>query len=191
MDQPPLGEPHRGMLWRHLSASGHDACTVVDAGRGWHIKGASAFESDRGIAHLTYDVQCDAGWQTLRATVEGTVGGREVSHHIRRMSNGTWMLDHVVQPQLANCADLDLAFTPATNTIAIRRLDLDMGASAIVQSAWLDVVGEEFSVLEQQYERISNHQYRYRSPRFAFEATIRVNDFGLVVDYPDLFTQAA
>lgn len=190
MAQPPLGELDRSMLWRHLGASGHDACTVVEAGRGWHIKGAAAFESERGIAHLTYDVQCDAGWQTLRATVEGTVGGRDVSHHIRRMTNGTWVLDHVVQPQLMDCVDIDLAFTPATNTIAIRRLDLDMGATATVQSAWLDVVGEEFSVLEQHYERISNHQYRYRAPRFAFEATIRVNDFGLVVDYPDLFTKA-
>lgn len=55
--------------------------------------------------------------------------------------------------------------------------------------ALLSTRGAEFSVLEQQYERVSNHQYRYRSARFGFEATIRVNDFWLIVDYPGLFEE--
>lgn len=129
MTHPPPSELDSSMWWRHLSVAGHDACTFVDAGRGWYIKGAAAFESERGIAHLTYDVQCNARRQTLRETVAGTLGGLELSHQVRRMANGTSMLNHLVQPQLASWADVDLAFTPARNTIAIRRLDLDLGTA--------------------------------------------------------------
>ncbi|MBC8087120.1 MAG: putative glycolipid-binding domain-containing protein [Phycisphaerae bacterium] len=139
------------------------------------------------MTHLKYEIHCNASWQTQRASVQGMVGDREVDHRIRRTASGIWTLGHIVQPQLANCTDLDLGFTPATNTIAIRRLGLVMGAFADVRSAWLDVVGDEFSVLEQRYSRESNHLYRYESERFDYQATLRVNDFGLVSEYPGLW----
>jgi uncharacterized protein len=177
----------QSILWRRIDAPGHDACTVAPEGRGWRVQGAAAFRSERGVAHLHYDIHCNANWQTQRATVHGMVGDREIDHRIRRTVSGVWTLDHVTQPQLANCTDLDLGFTPATNTIAIRRLALDMGAFADVRSAWLDVIADEFNVLEQRYMRDSNHLYRYESARFDYRATLRVNDFGLVTEYPELW----
>jgi uncharacterized protein len=179
----------QSILWRRIDAPGHDACTVAAAGHGWRIQGAAAFQSENGVAHLKYEVHCNAQWQTQRATIQGVVGDREIDHRVRRTSNGIWTLNHITQPQLAHCSDLDLALTPATNTIAIRRLALDMGAFAEVRTAWLDVVGDEFSVLEQRYTRESNHHYRYDSARFDFHATLRVNDFGLVTDYPGLWVR--
>lgn len=177
----------QSILWRRTDSPGHDACHVSPAGHGWRIQGAAAFHSERGVANLMYDVHCSAEWLTQHALIQGRVGDRDVEHRIRRTASGIWTLNHIAQPQLANCTDLDIGFTPATNTIAIRRLSLDMGAFADVRSAWLDVVGDEFSVLEQRYTRESNHLYRYEAKRFNFQATLRVNDFGLISEYPGLW----
>ncbi|MBC8090105.1 MAG: putative glycolipid-binding domain-containing protein, partial [Phycisphaerae bacterium] len=108
----------QSILWRRTDAPGHDACTVWPEGRGWRIHGAAVFWSERGVTHLKYEIHCNASWQTLRASVQGMVGDREVDHRIRRTASGIWTLGHIAQPQLANCTDLDLGFTPATNTIA-------------------------------------------------------------------------
>lgn len=179
------------MLWRRVDVPGHDACTMAPSGHGWSIRGAAAFQSEKGVAHLRYDVHVNAEWLTQSADISGVVGERDVDYHIRRTAKGVWLLNHLAQPDLGDCTDLDLGFTPATNTIAIRRLALDMGAGTELRSAWLDVVGDEFSPLPQRYSRESNHRYAYESSRFNFQATLRVNDFGFITDYPGLWVAEA
>lgn len=45
--------------------------------------------------------------------------------------NGHWTTDTVEpQPDLGGCVDIDLTATPLTNTVPIRRLRLQPGASA-------------------------------------------------------------
>ena len=40
-------------------------------------------------------------------------------------------------PEYSDCVDVDLSFTPATNTLPIRRLGLDIGEEAEIHVAWL------------------------------------------------------
>jgi hypothetical protein len=42
---------------------------------------------------------------------------------------------------MAGCVNIDLNFSPSTNLLPIRRLDLSVGASAIVRAAWLRFPG--------------------------------------------------
>jgi uncharacterized protein len=77
---------------------------------------------------------------------------------------------------------VDLAVTPATNTLPIRRLDLQIGHSASVTAAWIRFPELEIQPLSQRYTRLAKNTYRYESdPGFSTE--IRVDDLGLVTYY--------
>ena len=88
---------------------------------------------------------------------------------------------------MAGCFDIDLAFSPSTNTLPIRRLSLATGASASVRAAWLTSPDFALQSLDQVYHRVDPATYRYKSGGGAFRALLRVNPAGLVVSYPELW----
>ena len=61
-------------------------------------------------------------------------------------------------PEYSDCVDVDLSFTPATNTLPIRRLGLDIGEEAEIHVAWL--VWPELTVqpVLQRYTRLAEIQ---------------------------------
>jgi hypothetical protein len=106
-----------------------------------------------------------------------------------------WMIadagDRSVRPDLIDCIDIDLGFTPATNVLPIMRLDLAIGSAADVAAAWVKF--PEFTVerLDQRYTRLSEHTFLYESAGGSFRRELTVNEFGLVIDYPDFWRAEA
>jgi hypothetical protein len=92
-------------------------------------------------------------------------------------------------PGLADCVDVDLSFTPATNTLPIRRLGLEIGDEAEIRVAWL--VWPELTVrpVRQRYARIARDRYRYTQDDF--EAVLTVDEEGLVLEYEGLWRAIA
>lgn len=45
----------------------------------------------------------------------------------------------------------------------------------------------KLELLEQTYERIGSNKYFYESANGAFQTEIETDDFGIVVNYPDLW----
>jgi hypothetical protein len=141
------------ILWQRLDTPGHDACTIGRHDTGWRLCGSAVFRHDVGPARLTYQVVCDTEWRTLSGRVEGWLGDRPVTFRIARMSEDGWTLNGLTAPNLEACADLDLGFTPATNVLPIRRLELAEGQAADAPAAWLDVSAGTLALLHQRYER--------------------------------------
>jgi uncharacterized protein len=119
--------------------------------------------------------------------VSGWLGERPVEFGIARTIEGVWTLNGVTVPGLDASADLDLGFTPATNTLQIRRLGLPVGRSADAPAAWLDVSAGTLVVLPQRYERRSDATYWYEAPRFGYAALLEVTPAGFVRRYPGLW----
>ena len=111
-------------LWRRLDTPGHDACVVQRSSRGWRLSGRAVFLLDHSPCQLSYEVDCDTDWHSRTAKVEGWIGGDQVKVSITTLPEDRWSLNGVEQPFVAGCIDVDLGFTPATNLIALRRLDL-------------------------------------------------------------------
>jgi hypothetical protein len=90
---------------------------------------------------------------------------------------------------LAGALDIDLGFTPATNTLPIRRLALTVGASAPVQSAWLRFPELRLEPLHQTYNREAERVFHYRAlvDGEPFEAQLDTDRFGRVVRYEGLW----
>ena len=89
--------------------------------------------------------------------------------------------------QRGRLLDVDLGFTPASNTNAIRRLDLRIGASAETTALWLDTDDWTLKPLHQIYTRTGPNRYDYASPQHDYRATLVTDDFGAVLTYPALW----
>ena len=116
----------RTIAWERLDGPGRDVCTLRQTLEGWELEGAADFELDAQPASLRYEVRCSSDFRSLGGRVSGSLGSRSVALEISR-SGESWALNGVDAPGLAECVDLDLGFTPATNWLPIRRLELADG----------------------------------------------------------------
>ena len=176
-------------LWRRLDLPGHEACRVIALESGWRIVGTAVFLYERQACRLDYTISCDAIWRTLTAKVSGWVGEGVIEVEVLREPSGDWRLNGRDCPEVAGCIDIDLNFSPFTNTLPIHRLDLKIGETAPVRAAWLRFPSFALEPLEQSYERLDNNMYRYESGGGRFVARVGVDDHGIVTDYGDIWVR--
>ncbi|MGH7311270.1 MAG: putative glycolipid-binding domain-containing protein, partial [Candidatus Rokuibacteriota bacterium] len=151
------------ILWRRLDQPGHESARLRAHPFGWQLGGTAVFAHDGQPCRLDYGVVCDAAWRTVSGTVAGWVGSETVEITIAVDAARRWWLNGHECPGAAGCTDLDLNFSPSTNLLPIRRLDLAAGAEAEVRAAWLRFPGFSLEPLAQIYRRIDVTTYRYES----------------------------
>jgi hypothetical protein len=140
---------------------------------------------DLGPVRLEYAVELDTAW-VFRALRLRSSGGRELD--VSR-DDGVWRVDGADRPDLADAVDVDLSFSPFTNTLPIRRLDLAVETAADIVTAYVDGATFEVSPDPQRYTRLAADRYVYESRDGDFHREISVDADGFVVDYPGLFAR--
>lgn len=112
-------------------------------------------------------------------------GGRRLELAV---AGDRWYVNGREEAAVRGCVDLDLGWSPSTNTLPIRRLNLPVGhSSGVLRMAWVRFPGLTVEALPQEYLRKSEHVYRYTSRGGAFSADLEVDDEGLVLDYPGVW----
>lgn len=182
---------NESVLWRGFLLPGHEACRLFSQDSQWHLEGTAVFSHEQRPCRLGYRIVCDMSWRTLSADVEGWVGNTIVNTQIKKDEKGHWWLNEVEQPDVIGCIDIDLNFSPSTNLIPIRRLDLPVGEAAEVKAAWLRFPSFRLELLPQKYRRLGGTTYRYESAGGQFVAELKVNPSGFVVDYPGIWQAEA
>lgn len=172
------------VLWRRLDQPGHEAARLVFHKPFWQLTGNAVFAHEGQPCRLEYLVVCDGGWRTSHARVVGWVGEKRIHHELWVDAERRWKVNGTACPGLAGCVDLDLAFSPSTNSIPIRRLDLAPGEEAEVRAAWLGFPEFDLEPLVQVYRRMRNGIYHYESAGGSFVTDLEVNPAGLIVRYP-------
>jgi len=156
---------------------------------GWRLTGEVKAGQTGLAARLCYAIDCDPGWRTRSAVIEGEAGGLPVRFALSADGEGRWACDGAPAPTLDGALDIDLGFTPATNTLPIRRLDLAVGGQAPVRSAWLRFPELRLEPLEQLYTREAERRFRYHAlvDGEPFVARLDTDVFGRVVYYEGLW----
>lgn len=175
------------ILWRRVDQPGHESARVARVGHGWELAGTAVFAHDGQPCCLSYRVECDAEWRTVRTTVSGWIGDRSIDVLITVGADGVWRIDEEEVPALVGCVDVDLNFSPSTNLLPIRRLNLAVGGRAEVRAAWLRFPSFALEPLEQAYTRTGERTYRYESAGGAFVRDLDVDEAGFVTRYPDFW----
>lgn len=179
------------ILWRGLILPGHEACRLYSLDSHWHLAGTAVFSYDQRPYKLDYHVVCDANWNTLSATVTGWLGDHPLDIALSVDADRRWRVNGIELPAVAGCVDIDLNFSPSTNLIPIRRLDLAVGQSAEVSAAWMKFPSFQLQPLQQLYWRLDETTYRYESAGGSFTADLQVNPAGFVTDYPGVWQAEA
>jgi hypothetical protein len=169
------------VLWQ-ASDGGSEVCVLERAGRGWRLRGTVLTHEVKLPIELRYAVTVDSAWATTDVEVLVAFAGgdpRELAE-----LGGLWA-GTARPPEYRDCVDVDLSFTPATNTLPIRRLGLNVGEEAEIHVAWL--VWPELSIqrVQQRYARLAKDRYRYTQDDF--EAELTVDEQGLVLEYEGLW----
>lgn len=163
------------VLWRRLDRPGHEYAMLERLEESWLLTGSALFAHDHDSCSLSYRVVCERNWTTRSADVSGWAGMKRIDVHV----DGTG--------DVAGSVDIDLNFSPSTNLLPIRRLNLAIGESARVRAAWLRFPSFYLEPLEQTYTRLAERTYRYESAGGQFVADIEVNDGGLPLRYGEIW----
>ncbi len=177
------------IVYRCIYLNGHEYCRAYFQNERWYLSGTAVFVRDHKPTRLQYDIQCDSAWHTLNAKVLGQRGEDEIDLAISVSAESRWQLNDEDQPGVHGCVDIDLNFSPSTNLLPIRRLNLSVGEQVSVKAAWLRFPSFKLELLEQTYIRLAENKYRYESAGGSFSSELTVNDFGLVTNYPGIWEE--
>jgi uncharacterized protein len=177
------------ILWQRLDEPGFEWCSVRPLGGGRMIEGVALVALDGVPWRVDYTIEVDEGGRTRRASIRaaggegghGDAGPHRQLLELEANGAGTWRRNDAVIIDAADCLDVDLGFSPVTNSLPIWRLGLEPGNHAEIRVAWVLFPSLEVVEGHQTYERLGEATWRYRSAGFAADLT--VGEDGLVDDY--------
>jgi hypothetical protein len=170
------------VAWRRSDEIEADEfCTLSVRDAGLSLVGTVLGAESGQPIRIEYRVLADARGFTTAAHVRELRGFDQRSIVLMRDAKGNWTVDGAGATALRSCTDVDLGCSPSTNTLPIRRLRLDVGASKTINAAWVRFPGLDVVKAAQTYARLDEFTYRYASG--SFEAELTVDDAGLVTDY--------
>ena len=188
MSLKPLPADSR-MRWRRLDVPGHEEARITRTAQGWRLTGDIEATEETVHAQLRYVIDCDHDWRTRRALVSGTASGESARFEFVADATGNWILNGALLSLVEGALDIDLGFTPATNLLPIRRLDLAIGERAEVRTAWLRFPELRVEALEQSYEREAERVFQYEAlvDGEPFRARLDTDEYGRVLSYEGLW----
>jgi hypothetical protein len=178
------------IVWHCSLLASSEHAFLLESEDGYRLQGVTVLPLGDLPCHIDYAVAVDRQWcpRQARATITTPSGAREIvlrSHH-----GEGWEVDGELASHLDGCPDVDLGWTPATNTVPIRRLGLEVGETAAITAAWVRFPELDVVASEQRYQRLAVDRWRYTSGDYDFQL---VTDpaTGLVLSYGDDLWRAA
>jgi len=172
----------RWILWQGLIAPSIERFIASALDDGFELSGL-ILQAHEDVPYVVrYRIRVDQSWRTREVDVEVENGGIR-SLRLSADAGGHWSGERRRLREVDGCLDVDLEWSPSTNTLPIRRLALAVGETKAVTAAWIRFPSLEVERLNQSYERLDQHRYRYHSGRFTADLT--VGDDGLVLEYGD------
>jgi hypothetical protein len=188
------GEMERQVMWSSLTNPGLEHLYIRTDSDSTVADGLILGVNEQGPFRVRYEIRCDAHWK-LRVVHVRLLGGWSQSLHLLTDGEGVWTTESgELLHSLSGCCDVDISATPFTNTLPIQRTALQVGSSATLRMAYINVPQLQVEVVEQRYTCLettaSGVRYYFESLEHGvatFTAELQVDQDGLVLDYPELF----
>lgn len=176
------------IAWRRLDASGREEFELAPDPQGWRLRGTILLSDAGQPFEARYELICDSAWRTRAVAIDQRGPDGERSRRLTA-KDGRWSVDGSEIDAIRGCIDVDLGWTPSTNTLPIRRLELAVGQSRAVTAAWVRFPELTVEPLPQEYLRLAERRYRYSSAGGRFVAELEVDEHGLVTTYGDIWAR--
>jgi hypothetical protein len=170
------------ILWRRIDRTGYEHCTLDDTATGHRLAGTVLLVDDKAPYEIRYTIATDPQWRPITVGINVQGGDNDRTLALTTDGSGTWSAGDAPVLELFGATDIDLGFTPGTNTLPIKRLGLEVGASAQITSIRIDFPQRDIDKTTQTYERLAERRYRVQSGDYSVDLTL--NEHGLVTAYP-------
>ena len=155
--------------------------TLSPINEGHRLSGTTLTLHDGIRVEIAYTVAANPDWSTRHAAVD--IPALATSFDVQVGSGDRWFIDGDHRTDLDGCVDIDFGWTPATNTLPIRRLRFTAGTPKTIRAVWLKWPELLFVPAEQTYIKRSDRRWTYESGDFA--ADLAVDEHGVVRTYGD------
>jgi hypothetical protein len=182
------------ILWQRLDETGTEWCEVTRSSRGASLSGVALVGLGGEGYRVGYHIDLDAAGHTRSVRVDAS-GREDHSLVLDADGSGHWRVgddgaalageadDAGEAGDVIAILDVDLGFSPVTNSLPIWRLGpaIPVGGERAIRVAWVLFPSLEVVVGRQSYTRLGERTWRYRSSGFA--ADLEVGPDGLVETY--------
>jgi len=166
--------------WQTWEADGDEMLTLKWENEGWTAIGEVSRE------RVSYVLRLSATWQVRQFLLFRD--SEEPDLWLGTDGSGRWgEMNGAHRTDLDGCVDIDLHITPFTNTLPIRRMQLDPGDAAEIMVAVIDVETLGVIPVRQRYEHHPSGTWRKTHIATGISIDFGVDAYGLVHDEPDLF----
>ncbi len=172
------------LIWNGSDEWRQELCEVVLSDDGLAATGAQLGATPKPY-RAAYELEVRGNWVTRRLRVEvAGIGTLELRHD----GKGRWA-GVPNAAELEGVLDCDLAFSPLTNVMPIRRHRLHEQPGAVdFEMAWVSLPDLAVHRDRQRYEHLAPGRVRFSSGDFT--ADLELDADGLVVTYPGLAARA-
>jgi uncharacterized protein len=173
--------------WQDWSGTGIEHLVLRQGPEEVVAEAAILGTTDDGIFAVRYRIVCDPWWRVRKVEIARIGCDRPVE--LASDGVGNWVDgSSTALPELERATDIDISATPFTNTIPIRRLDLQTGQSGEILAVYIKVPMLSITTDRQRYICLERGRlYRYEAVDGGFTRDIEVDGEGMVVTYPGLF----
>ncbi len=173
----------RTVLWRNEAFHMYEFCALKDTGQAYQFEGVVLTVEEEKPVRITYQLVIDR--QGMTQSVEVDIVGGQRDRHLQLIvdERRSWFWNGRELPECQGFADVDLGFSPVTNTLPIRRLNLQPGESQNLTVTWVRFPQFDVVPFPQRYTRLETNRYLYESLIGDFKAELTVDEWGRVMKY--------
>ena len=187
-------EMKRDILWTPWSEVGIEHLHLA-LGPGGNVADSEIVRViEGGPLRLHFRLETDGDWRARRLWAEAPFpdGARL---ELQSDGAGHWVDgDGRALPALEGCLDVDIAATPFTNTLPVRRLGLGEGQAAEITVVYIEIPELRARPERQRYTWLratpDGAVYRYEGLETGFSVDLAVDGDGIVLDYPGIWRRA-
>ncbi len=176
----------RSLLWESQLSRGQEYFSLFSTDYGYLLRG-SVIALEASPTLTSYQIECDKSWVTKHVNVQKESDGKTNRLTLTVDDKQTWFNGESIVPFARGLFDVDLEFSPSTNTLHIRRMNLKTGESREVNAVWIRTQDLKLEPIMQTYTKINDRHYGYIHPASGLKTILEVDELGLVVRYGDLW----
>lgn len=175
------------IFWRRLDVPGLERLELTIEPHGVTAV-SDLITTENGGFRLAHSWQLDRDWRALSAAFTRWDAAGHTQLRLERAGKG-WNVNGGYRPDLIGAAEPDLSATPFCNSFAVRRTPPAIGASLVLDTAFIDAATLTVTRSTQRYDRLGAHHFRYTDLGLfqGFEAQLTLEPNGLVDTYENLF----